>query len=189
MNLSWSFRENSGTVVKLLRRKGATHIPSQTSVTGLFKNGSFIVRLDTVTFHNENLFYFKFKTTYPFKSESQNHLQIFHPCHEVMSELATWLVPILCRAHGKTPTDFPAGELALKHDLCKNVLALLDQVNPGINRKRGKGSSKIDCTALVGRLSRILWGQYKSLSTKKLDNLGRRSKIVQNCVTLFMDDP
>ena len=178
MSHSWPSRENSRTVVKLLWGKGATHIPSQTSVTGLFKKGSFIVRLDTVTCHNENLFHLEFKTIYLFKSESQNHLQIFHPCHEVMSELATWLVPILCRAHGKTPTDFPAGELALKHDLCKNVLALLDKVNPGINRKRGKGSSKIYCTALVGRLSRILWGQCRRLNTYTLDDEGRGSKLV-----------
>ena len=62
---------------------------------------------------------------------------IFHPQHEVMTELANWLVPVLCRPRANAPKEFSLSELALKKDLCKNAIQLLDCVNPGINRKRG----------------------------------------------------
>ncbi len=35
----------------------------------------------------------------------------------------------------------------------------------------------------------ILQWKYWSLSTKKLDDWGRGYKIIQNCLTSFMDDP
>ena len=42
---------------------------------------------------------------------------------------------------------------------------------------------------LMGRGSRISWRQYKGLSNKPRDDVGRGSKVLQNCVTSFMDDP
>ncbi len=33
--------------------------------------------------------------------------QVLHPQHEVLCEVAKWLLPVLCRAPNQTLTDFP----------------------------------------------------------------------------------
>ena len=54
-----------------------------------------------------------------------------------------------------------------------------------------KGSSINDVTVLGREGEWILWLKYEGLSNKTRDGDGGRgeSKIVQNCVTSFMDDP
>ena len=63
---------------------------------------------------------------------------LFHPNHEVISDLSVWLVPILCRCVSKLNETLSVSELLLKRDLCKNMLQVLDRVSPGINRRRGQ---------------------------------------------------
>ena len=62
----------------------------------------------------------------------------FHPQHEVISEIAKWVLPILGRGHGKTLSDFPVSMIKTKVELGINYLAVLDIVERGISKFRAK---------------------------------------------------
>lgn len=61
-----------------------------------------------------------------------------HPQNEVMIELCQWLLPILCRGHGKVCSDFPTPMLRFKSNLAKEQLQVLNIINPGLNKIRGE---------------------------------------------------
>ena len=62
----------------------------------------------------------------------------FHPQHEVISEIAKWVLPILGRGNGKTLSDFPVSMIKTKVELGINYLAVLDIVERGISKFRAK---------------------------------------------------
>ena len=63
--------------------------------------------------------------------------ELFHPMNEVISELAKWLIPILCRAPGKGNHHFSKELLMLKEKLALTQVEILDKIAPGINKMRG----------------------------------------------------
>jgi len=62
----------------------------------------------------------------------------FHPQHEVMSEIAKWVVPIMARGHGMSISNFPVALVKTKVELAMNYLAVLDIVERGISKFRAK---------------------------------------------------
>ena len=62
----------------------------------------------------------------------------FHAQHEVISEIAKWVLPILGRGIGKTLSDFPVSMIKTKVELGINYLAVLDIVERGISKFRAK---------------------------------------------------
>ena len=82
----------------------------------------------------------------------------FHHQHMVMSDIAKWLVPILCRGpgnyscshiscslllsqninSGKVLPDFPSEMISTKLKLAQNYLSVLNIIEPGINSFRAK---------------------------------------------------
>ena len=62
----------------------------------------------------------------------------FHAQHEVISEIAKWVLPILGRGIGKTLSDFPVSMIQTKVELGINYLAVLDIVERGISKFRAK---------------------------------------------------
>ena len=67
-------------------------------------------------------------------------LQVVHPQHEIMCEIAKWLVPIFCRTvpGSITLNDYPGHEIVLKKELCHNYLNVLKKVKPGLSRILGR---------------------------------------------------
>ena len=63
---------------------------------------------------------------------------IFHPQHEVISEIAKRVVPIMARGHGMSISNFPITVVKTKVELAKNYLAVLDIVERGISKFRAK---------------------------------------------------
>jgi len=62
----------------------------------------------------------------------------FHPQHEVISEIAKWVIPILGRGPGMTLSDWPVSTIKTKVELCLSYLAVLDIVERGISKFRAK---------------------------------------------------
>ena len=56
----------------------------------------------------------------------------------MFSEVSKWILPILCRGHGKSLSDFPVSLVRTKVDLATNYMAVLDIVERGISRSRAK---------------------------------------------------
>ena len=69
----------------------------------------------------------------------QEALQVVHPQHEIMCEIAKWLVPIMCRTVPGTITlnDYPEDDIALKRNLCLHYLNVMKKVKPGLSRMLG----------------------------------------------------
>ena len=63
-------------------------------------------------------------------------IKVLHPHHEIICDIAKWLVPIYCR--GKLLHEFPLEDLILKRQLCLYQLEVLDKVNPGLTKTKGK---------------------------------------------------
>ena len=66
-------------------------------------------------------------------------LQVVHPQHEIMCEIAKWLVPIMCRTvpGAITLNDYPEHDITLKKNLCFNYLNVMKKVKPGLSRMLG----------------------------------------------------
>ena len=66
--------------------------------------------------------------------------QLVHPQHEIICEIAKWLVPIFCRTvPGRiTLNDYPLEDVILKKKLCDSYLNVMKQIKPGMNRMLGK---------------------------------------------------
>ena len=69
----------------------------------------------------------------------QEALQVVHPQHEIMCEIAKWLVPIMCRTVPGTITlnDYPEDDITLKKNLCLHYLNVTKKVKPGLSRMLG----------------------------------------------------
>lgn len=77
----------------------------------------------------------------------------FHPQHEVMCEIAKWLVPILCRGpESRSIGHFPRYLVETKLRLASNYLNVLNIVDPGMSRNRAKTSYEIlECQVYLTR--------------------------------------
>ena len=65
-------------------------------------------------------------------------IKVVHPQHEIICEIAKWLLPIFCRGPGLTVSHFSEEDFDLKHKLCLNYLRVVDKIKPGLNKIRGK---------------------------------------------------
>ena len=65
-------------------------------------------------------------------------IKVVHPQHEIICEIAKWLLPIFCRGPGLTVSQFSEEDFDLKHKLCLNYLRVVDKIKPGMNKIRGK---------------------------------------------------
>ena len=65
-------------------------------------------------------------------------IKVVHPQHEIICEIAKWLLPIFCRGPGLTVSHFSEEDFDLKHKLCLNYLRVVDNIKPGLNKIRGK---------------------------------------------------
>ena len=65
-------------------------------------------------------------------------ITVVHPQHEIICEIAKWLLPIFCRGPGLTVSHFSEEDFDLKHKLCLNYLRVVDKIKPGLNKIRGK---------------------------------------------------
>ena len=72
-------------------------------------------------------------------------LQVVHPQHEIMCEIAKWLVPIFCRTvpGSITLNDYPQEDVILKKKLCQNYLNVIKKVKPGLSRMLGNSKQNI----------------------------------------------
>lgn len=62
----------------------------------------------------------------------------FHPQHMVMIDIAKWLVPILCRAPGRSFQHFSPELVQTKLELATNYLTVLEITEPGLSKFRAK---------------------------------------------------
>lgn len=65
-------------------------------------------------------------------------LKFFHPQHQVVMEVAKWLVPILCRSPTRLTESFSPNLLKRKMSLLSRQLAVMTIVDPGYSKTRAK---------------------------------------------------
>ena len=65
-------------------------------------------------------------------------LSVVHPQHEVIIEIAKFLVPVLCRAPGRRTSDFPLSLVRKKLELARWYLNVTNIVDPGYSKQRVK---------------------------------------------------
>ena len=65
-------------------------------------------------------------------------LSVVHPQHEVIIEIAKFLVPVLCRAPGRRTSDFPLSLVRKKLELARWYLNVTNIVDPGYSKQRIK---------------------------------------------------
>ena len=65
-------------------------------------------------------------------------LSVVHPQHEVVIEIAKFLVPVLCRAPNRRTSEFPVNLVKRKLELAQWYLNVTNVVDPGYSKQRVK---------------------------------------------------
>ncbi len=78
------------------------------------------------------------------RDDLQGNLQFLGECrkllhcnHSILTELRVRIIPIMSRGAGVTIASFPDTTLVLKQQLCRENLAVLNIITPGLTHQRG----------------------------------------------------
>ena len=111
-------------------------------------------------------------------------LKLVHPQHEVMLEIAKWMLPILCRGPNQPTSKFPPSKVQKKLDLAKRYFSVLSVVEPGYSKPRVKALYEIIETELFLMFFKVpKIGGMKDNLIKKMDQLNMVIEVLERLGT------
>ena len=111
-------------------------------------------------------------------------LKLVHPQHEVMLEIAKWMLPILCRGPNQPTSKFPPSKVEKKLDLAQRYFSVLSVVEPGYSKPRVKALYEIIETELFLMFFKDpKIGGMKDNLIKKMDQLNMVIEVLERLGT------